>query len=1002
MWGVTPLFRDVKNFVKSLVGLAFLLLPWLTCAQSADPYFQKAGAMVRRDARGAFVNYMKSLELARENKDWQQYMRTLNRLGFLNNYWHPDESATVFTNLKEGLTLLKDVKADSSLALFEYNVGDFYDDKTSEIQVPILHLTRALAIWQSLGVTENRALADCYHVLGDVYKYKVYDFQAAERSYEKALQIREHLGLADAVLLITSYYNLAATNRSQHEYEKALAYGEKALAMTKQIKALEYAELATGMIGSIYRDMNEPALAKKYYLAAIDINKNSKKKDNLAFYYTGLGELAMNNTLYPEALMYLDKAEAIYRRTYADRLMLTYALQIKCDLLADMNDLNNYRKTFKAMLTELKILNMMESRAAAYGYLSIAMFYGKTKQYDSSLYFFQKGLQISAPGFNSLNAADNPTQEMFGVNYAAYRLPLEKGIVLKKLFFETHNKKYFDQALQSLFLAEKLLSLERNTFDMEASKWKFLESNYALYEAIISLLYQGTQLYDDASLVQQAFQYFEQSKARSLADALMAAELTRHISREDTLLRRHAALKRKLFEAEDNLIQATSQAAAQKSVSELRGEIVKYDREIQNCKGAIEQKYPGYFKVRYGYQTPSLASIQRFAGKHHRVVLEYFCGSESVYALCILEDEVLFKRLGPADSLRTSAGRLLTIFNEDHSSLDKESYDRFTQSAHTLYNKLVLPFRDQLINTPTLQIIPDGIISQIPFEVLLTQPTHSTRLNYRALPYLIKDFTIGYSYSSSMPGHALNLALHKPAVLAFGFTGGQRCGPPDPQLEEIDGTEKELDALSGIFDTGKFMVCEDATEVNFKAMAPNFDIIHLAVHGQGDVKKDFSANLYFRKKYDSLEDGVLHAYELYGLKLKARLAVLTSCEAGLGKDFKGEGMLSMASAFTHSGCENILMSLWKVNDQTSIGLMDDFYNFLIQGETIDDALRNAKLKYLETADELTADPIAWAPMVAYGDMEQIFPQQNSRATWSIVGLAALLVVALLVYFRWRK
>jgi CHAT domain-containing protein len=977
-------------------------LPWLTGAQSPDPFFQKAGAMVRHDARGAFANYMKSLELARTNKDWKQYTLTLNRLGFLNNYWKPDETDIVFSNLKEGVTLLKDVKADSNLAVFEYNVADFYDDNTDEIQVPIMHLTRALAIWQSLGETENGSLADCYHVLGDVYKFKVYDFQEAERCYEKALQIREHIGLTDARLLMTTYYNLAVTNRSQREYEKALAYGEKALAMTSQTKFPEYAELANGMIGNIYRDMNESALAKKYYLAAIEINKNNKDKSNLAFYYAGLGELAMNNTMYPEALMYLNKAEAIYRRTYADRLMLAYALQIKCDLLAAMNDLNQYRTTFKAMLTELKILNMTESRAAAYGYLSIAIFYGNIKQYDSSLYFFQKGLQISAPGFNSFNSADNPSQEMFGVNYAAYRLPLEKGIVLKKRFFETSDRKYFDQALQSLFLAEKLLSLERNTFDMEDSKWKFLEANYVVYETIISLLYRGTQLYNDANLVQQAFQYFEQSKVRSLADALMAAELTRHISREDTLLRRHAALKRKLFEAQDNLGQAISQGSPEKIVSELRSGIVKYDREIQNCKDAIELTYPGYFNVRYGYQTPPLATMQKFVGEHHRVLLEYFCGSESVYALCILQDKVLFKRVGSADSLRTSTGQLLSILNDEHSSLDKEAYNGFTESAHTLYNKLVLPFRDQLTGKTNLQIIPDGIISQIPFEVLLTRPAGATGLNYRALSYLIKDFTVGYSYSASMLGHALNPNLHKPSVLAFGFSGGQRWRAPDPELEEIAGTEKELDALGTIFDTGKFMVGEEATEVNFKAMAPDFDILHLAIHGQGDVKKDFAASLYFRKRYDSLEDGVLHAYELYGLKLKARLAVLTSCEAGLGKDFKGEGMLSMASAFTHSGCENILMSLWKVNDQTSIGLMDDFYKFLIQGETIDDALRITKLKYLETADELTADPIAWAPMVAYGDLEQIFPQQNSRTTWSIAGVVALLLVALLVYIRSRK
>ena len=74
------------------------------------------------------------------------------------------------------------------------------------------------------------------------------------------------------------------------------------------------------------------------------------------------------------------------------------------------------------------------------------------------------------------------------------------------------------------------------------------------------------------------------------------------------------------------------------------------------------------------------------------------------------------------------------------------------------------------------------------------------------------------------------------------------------------------------------------------------------------------------------------------------MAVLSSCESGLGKGYKGEGMISMASAFTYSGCENILMSLWKVNDQASIELMDDFYEQLLEGESIDEALRHGEIK----------------------------------------------------------
>ncbi|MBA4058475.1 MAG: hypothetical protein C0490_27405 [Marivirga sp.] len=132
------------------------------------------------------------------------------------------------------------------------------------------------------------------------------------------------------------------------------------------------------------------------------------------------------------------------------------------------------------------------------------------------------------------------------------------------------------------------------------------------------------------------------------------------------------------------------------------------------------------------------------------------------------------------------------------------------------------------------------------------------------------------------------------------------------------------------------------------------------------------------------------------------MAVLTSCEGGLGKDFKGEGMLSMASAFTYSGCENILMSLWKVNDQASISLMDDFYELLLHSARIDDALRQAKLNYLEKADEITADPVVWAPMVAYGNLGEVFQNNRSRTVWIVLFITALLVTILLLYVKTKN
>ncbi len=103
------------------------------------------------------------------------------------------------------------------------------------------------------------------------------------------------------------------------------------------------------------------------------------------------------------------------------------------------------------------------------------------------------------------------------------------------------------------------------------------------------------------------------------------------------------------------------------------------------------------------------------------------------------------------------------------------------------------------------------------------------------------------------------------------------------------------------------------------------------------------------------------------MNLRASLAVLSSCESGIGKTYRGEGMLSMANAFTFAGCDNIVMGLWKVDDQLSVKLMDTFYSELLNGMAIDEALAMAKRTYLASADQVSANPKLWGSLVAYGE-----------------------------------
>ncbi len=146
---------------------------------------------------------------------------------------------------------------------------------------------------------------------------------------------------------------------------------------------------------------------------------------------------------------------------------------------------------------------------------------------------------------------------------------------------------------------------------------------------------------------------------------------------------------------------------------------------------------------------------------------------------------VVFKRVGSPDSINVVVNELLSHLTDERSSMNQDAFDSFTNCASELYRLLVEPFAQLLIGESRIQIIPDGSISQIPFEILLEAPPLQTQVDYRSLKYLIKSFTIGYAYSSAMFARkASDKITSSPSLLAIGFTGGQTLSRRDGRLRK--------------------------------------------------------------------------------------------------------------------------------------------------------------------------------------------------------------------------
>lgn len=347
---------------------------------------------------------------------------------------------------------------------------------------------------------------------------------------------------------------------------------------------------------------------------------------------------------------------------------------------------------------------------------------------------------------------------------------------------------------------------------------------------------------------------------------------------------------------------------------------------------------------------------------------------------------------------------------------EKENISTITAHAKALYNTLLVPVLEKLKGIKQIYFSPDGMLNLLPVNALVSPSGKyvSEELDIRILSSgrdLIRNSrkTANGIISFAAPKYDLGRTAN-PTV----WTKNINRATIDQirYFQPLDKTKEEATALIRTFkekytnEISQSYFGAQATEVQFKDMPFTPRILYIATHSfflkNNSTKTLPSKNMPVLPKQDTpipnslahfglalagsnmnqkaikgtpdVEDGILTAMEVLGLDLSGtKLVILNTCESGVGEVRKGEGIYGLRRAFQEAGARMVLTTLWEVNDDAARELMGDFFRRWLSGTSAHEALRKAKLSFINSKDSTRSNPAIWAPFVLVGE-EQILKQ----------------------------
>lgn len=537
------------------------------------------------------------------------------------------------------------------------------------------------------------------------------------------------------------------------------------------------------------------------------------------------------------------------------------------------------------------------------------------------------------------------------------------------------NDWYEENGVDDHELEEHLAEIQNRIVNLQANPTRLphpvmpKEEFRGLIEGALHLCYQQHQRQPDRLWLDYAFQLIEINKQIQLTAGLQHASGPASKLIPEELRKLEEKLTLQLNEVRYKIHRTQTSWDEERLPSGLNPLYRKDDSlqiRLDSVRQIILTNYSAQFRVQNPIPDGSLGKIQAGFGKN-TLGLSYFWGERAVYVFSMSRKEAGFTRFDDPTRLQ----------NELVSFLSRIRSKRSHGVIPELKAEKILP--DWEGDFSRLVIIPDGILNLMPFEALK-----------RNDKWLLEEFNV--TYALSLAPEEIRFKVDFPRYGWKGFA-------PTYAGTDMIGNRQEVETVHQVTG-GDYILAGQADKNRFLQEGQRASLLHLAVYGELDTHTPNYSKLWFGDR----EEDALTAMEIYGMSLKADLAVLSACETGQDAGKAGDGLMSFARAFSFAGVKSTLFNMWDVPDQESATIMKTFYKYLRDGDSKDLALRKAKLDFLEEVqDSSLKHPYFWAGLILAGDVAPIDNGNHQIGMfWFILGFSVFGGVAftlLWLYFK---